>query len=318
MKVTAGIPGIRRNGVFAALLSVAILALLHSTALGFTLNVVDGDGNPVAVGYRWLLEEDTTHPVTPGVPDTNSLGVSIHRSYAPVVAKGTSANIAPLSDPNVVDPAKRYVISVLPDNTYSNGGANIAAGQTFVRVILQAQPLPTAQIEVLVFADNNSLNSAPDVPAEAGLAGFKILVFEQAGQVTVDAFGNNLGTTYLKNPDGTFVLDAEGSPTVDVQGGGIFTDNTGNALVKFLPPGKYGIRAVPPLGDNVNWIQTSTIEGTPGIDTWVNANEPPIFNEAGFFFQHVFHRVRQPRRQRHLAGSESADPAVRPRRQHDR
>jgi len=288
MKVTAGIPRNRRNGVFAALLSLTCLAVLHSTASGFTLSVVDGNGAAVTVGYRWLLEEDTTHPVTPNVPDNNSLGVSIHKSYAPVVAKGTSANLSPLNNPAVVDPAKRYVLSILPDNTYTNGGASVAAGQAIVKVILQAQPLPTAQISVLVFADNNSTNSAPDTPVEPGLPGFKILVFEQGGQVTVDAFGNNLGTTYLQNPDGTFQLDVDGNPIVDVQGVGIFTDNNGNALVKYLPPGKYGIRAVPPLGDNVSWVQTTTIEGTPGIDTWVKANEPPIFNEAGFFFPHAF------------------------------
>jgi hypothetical protein len=264
MRHTAGIPGKGRTGFLSALLSAAFLALLPSATWALTLSVEDGNGTPITVGYRWLLEEDTTHPVTPGVPDNNSLGVSIHRSYAPVVLKGTSADISPLSNPAVLDPAKRYVISVLPDNTYSNGGANIAAGQTFVRVICQAQPLPTAQISVFVFADNNSLNSAPDTPAEPGLEGFKIDIFEQAGQVTVDAFGNNLGTTYLQNPDGTFQLDADGAPMVAVQGGGIFTDSTGNALVKFLPPGKYGVRAVPPLGDNVNWIQTTTIEGSRG------------------------------------------------------
>jgi hypothetical protein len=274
--------------LLAGLFAAALVAILPCVTWGLTLSVVDGNGAPLAVSYRWLLEEDTTHPVTPGVPDNSSLGVSIHKSYAPVVAHGTSADLSPLSNPAVLDPSKRYVLSVLPDSDYSNGGANIAAGQDFVRVICQGHPLPTAQISVYVFADNNSTNSAPDTPAEPGLAGFKVDVFEQAGPVVVDTFGNNLGTTYLQNPDGTFQLDVDGNPIVDVPGTGIFTDNTGNALVKNLAPGKYGIRAVPPLNDRDNWIQTTTLEGTPGIDAWVNANEPPIFNEAGFFFPHVF------------------------------
>lgn len=274
--------------LLAGLFAAALVAILPCVSWGLTLSVVDGNGAPITVSYRWLLEEDTTHPVTPGVPDNNSLGVSIHKSYAPVVAHGTSADLSPLSDSRVLDPSKRYVLSVLPDSDYSNGGANIATGQDFVRVICQGLPLPTAQVSVYVFADNNSTNSAPDSPAEPGLPGFKILVYEQAGQMLVDAFGNDLGTTYVQNPDGTFVLDAEGNPVVDVPGSGIFTDNTGNALVKYLPPGKYGIRAVPPLDDHANWIQTTTIEGTPGIDTWVTANEPPVFNEAGFFFPHAF------------------------------
>ena len=274
--------------LLAGLFAAAFVAMVPAMSWGLTLSVEDGNGAPLPVPYRWLLEEDTTHPVTPGVPDNNSLGVSIHKSYAPVVAKGTSADISLLSDPAVRDPSKRYVLSVLPDSDYSNGGTTIAAGQDFVRVICQAHPLPTAQISVFVFADNNSTNSAPDTPAEPGLPGFKILVYEQAGQVVVDTFGNDLGTTYVQNPDGTFVLDADGNPIVDVPGTGVFTDNTGNALVKYLAPGKYGIRAVPPPGDNNIWVQTTTLEGTPGIDAWVNANEPPIFNEAGFFFQHVF------------------------------
>jgi hypothetical protein len=294
MKVTAGIPGKWRNGVFAALLSVAFLVLLHSTALGFTLNVVDGNGVPITAGYRWLVEEDTTHPVKPGVPDNNSVGVSIHKSYAPVVAKGNQANVSLLNDNNVIDPAKRYVISVLPDDTYSLGGANIAARQQIVKVVVQELPLPTAQISVLVFRDQHPINTAPDAPAEAGLAGFKILVFEQAGQVMVDTFGNNLGTTYARNPDGSFQLDADGAPIVELVGQGIFTNANGKAVmadgtenIKNLAPGKYGIRAVPPL-DNQVWNQTTTLEGTPGIDAWVKANEPPVFNEAGFFSDHVF------------------------------
>lgn len=294
MRSTAGTPGKGPTRILPALLSVAFLALLQSSAQGFTLSVVDGNGTPIAVGYRWLLEEDTTHPVTPNVPDNNSLGVSIHKSYAPVAAKGTSANLSALGNPAIVDPAKRYVISVLPDNTYSIGGANIAAGQASVRVICQEQPLPTAQISVLVFRDQQPINSAPDAPAEPGLAGFKILLFEQAGQVMVDTFGNNLGTTYEKNPDGTFQLDADGAPIVAIQGTGIFTNAEGKAVmadgtpnIKNLAPGKYGVRAVPPL-DNQVWVQTTTLEGTPGIDAWVKSDEPPIFNEAGFFSDHVF------------------------------
>ncbi|MBP2674488.1 MAG: signal peptide protein, partial [Deltaproteobacteria bacterium] len=182
-----------------AFLFVVILLAVGPPAFGFTLQVVDGNGTPIPVGYRWLVEEDTTHPVTPRVQDNNSLGVNIHNSYAPVAAKGTSADLARLNDPNLIDPSKRYVISVLPDNTYSMGGANIAAGQSVVKVVCQGYPLPTAQISVLVFHDIMPINSAPDAPAEPGLAGFKILLFEQAGQVTVDAFGNNLGSTYVKN-----------------------------------------------------------------------------------------------------------------------
>ena len=63
----------------------------------------------------------------------------------------------------------------------------------------------------------------------------------------------------------------------------------GEALIKYIPPGKYGVRAVAPHGET--WIQTSTIEGTPGIDSWVKANEPNRLVEFGPALYHVFHRL---------------------------
>ena len=65
----------------------------------------------------------------PGVADPNTLAVSFHKSYMPVVAAGTQA------DPVMVNPAKRYFVSVLPtESTYSNSGAAIEAGQTAVTI----------------------------------------------------------------------------------------------------------------------------------------------------------------------------------------
>jgi hypothetical protein len=53
------------------------------------LNVVDPQGNPV-IGFRWLLEEDTTTWTLPGTVQVNppSIGLDIINSYAPVVQKG--------------------------------------------------------------------------------------------------------------------------------------------------------------------------------------------------------------------------------------
>ncbi len=72
--------------LLAGLFAAALVAMVPDITWGLNLSVEDGNGNPIGVPYRWLVEEDTTHPVTPGVPDNNSLGVSIHKSYAPVVA----------------------------------------------------------------------------------------------------------------------------------------------------------------------------------------------------------------------------------------
>jgi FtsP/CotA-like multicopper oxidase with cupredoxin domain len=274
--------------------------LFSSTALGFTVNLnVQGmpkklaDGTQpanVAIGnYRWLIEEDTTHPVTPGVSDPNSLAFSFHKSHAPVVVKGDQTNAANITLPN----GKRYYVSILPNEGYTIGGAQIADGQAAATVICNQLPLPTAQITVFVFHDNSPINNAPD-PAEPGLAGFKVIVTEaggrygvSGGQAMMDAFGNMIGTTYRKTGD-VFDEDADGNPVVDTPGQGfVLTDASGYATIKFLSPGKYGLLIAPPAGQQ-GWQQTSTIEGTKTIDAWVKADEPPFFTEFGPAGQHVF------------------------------
>ena len=55
--------------------------------------------------------------------------------------------------------------------------------------------------------------------------------------------------------------------------------------IKYLAPAKYTVEVVPPAGSD--WHQTSTIEGTKGIDAWVKANEPSFFQEFGPPGHHV-------------------------------
>ncbi|MBI5694651.1 MAG: hypothetical protein HZC51_02770 [Nitrospirae bacterium] len=269
----------RQSAILLAAFALVLLA--HSLAQAFTLNVVDQNGAPIGT-YKWLAEEDTTHPVNLGLADNNSLSVSIYKSYNPVFATGDNTDLTPLDG---FDPLKRYYISVLPPG-YALGGANIAAGQTTATVICQNLPIPTAQIRVYAFHDNGPINGAPDDPAEAPLPGFKVVIFDTFGQQATDTFGNPIGTTYLKNLDGSFQMDIDGNPIMDVQGGEVLTDANGEALIKNLAPGKYGVRVVPT--DGLPWSQTSTIEGTPGIDAWVRANEPPFFDELGFLSWHAF------------------------------
>lgn len=252
------------------LLAALLLGLLcHGVAAAATLSVMGPDGEAVG-GYRWLLEEDTTYHVQPGVPDPDTLSVRFHSSYMPVVAKGDQTTPLP-----ALDASKHYFVSVLPDSGYTIGGAQIAPGQGLVRVVVNPLPLPTAQITIFVFEDNFPINNAADLPAEPGLAGFSILLEDaggrygiSAGQQMMDAFGNPLGTTY--NPDGSVAQMGTGV---------IKTGPDGTAVIRNLAPGKYGVQAVPPPGQG--WVQTSTIEGTKVIDAWVKANEPPYFQEFG-------------------------------------
>jgi hypothetical protein len=283
------------------LMAAAVLVgtLAASEALAFKLKVVDQNGNPVR-GFRWLVEEDTTADITPGVyqPPSQTVRLSVYRTGSPVAkaghTAGASANIS-------VPRGKRYFVSVLPDGGYSMAGTSVRVpGTNRVTLTVQKHPLPTGQISVKVFHDIRPINNAPDAQ-EAGIQGFHIQVYDQLGQMYFDAFGNPLGTTYQRDPvTGEYLLDGDGNPLVDEVGNGIYTDANGEALIKFLPPGKYGIRAVPrpttvmvdglpvDFPDPNVWSQTATIEGTPGIDAWIRSDEPPALVEFGLAFYHVF------------------------------
>jgi hypothetical protein len=250
-----------------------------------------------ALGFRYLIEEDNTEPVDPAdAANPRIPSLTIKKSHTPVVRAGVNdgpgvAAVAGLSTDG------RYAVSVLPLNTttaqYTLGGASFTGSDAEVLVIVHPQPIPTAQISVHAFHDSRPINAAPDIPAEPGLEGFTVQIFDAGGQVMQDAFGNMLGTSYRRNPDGTAVIDAEGNPVVDMPGDGvILTDANGEALVENLYPGKYGVKVVPPAGSG--WIQTSTIEGTHVVDAWVKAGEPPYFAEWGFFMWHAFFGFVQP------------------------
>jgi len=271
------------------LIGALVVGVAHAQVPNLSVVGKDDAGATQAVtDYRWLVEEDVTYNIVPDETcqpgfEQDCLSTNFHKSYLPVVAEGRAGE--PLPD---LDPDKRYFVSVLPDGGYSMGGAQIVAGQTNVTVSVNAEPIPTAQIRVFVFHDNWPINNAPDTPEEVGLEGFRILLEDAGGrfgiagqQITTDAFGNPLGTTY----------DSAGN-VLSLGDGSIISDANGVALIKNLVPAKYGIRVVAPTqdanGNPTSWIQTSTIEGTKVIDAWVKANEPPYFTEFGPPGPHVF------------------------------
>ncbi len=286
MSYTGG-QGRKRTLLGAVVVAATLLAA--GAATGFELSVVDPQGNPVS-GFRWLLEEDPTLWVNPGEVVSDSIGVNIHRSYAPVMGSGASAGST--ATVAVPDPLQRYFVSVLPDTAgtmtgHTNGGAPVPPGATSVTVVVNPLPIPTSQISIFVFEDHNSINNAADFGAETPLEGFKVNIFDLGGQVSQDAFGSPLGTEYLRNPDGTFQLDPDGMPIADptqIGNGFVLSGEDGWAYIKYLAPNKYGVKVTPPttdpLGNPVNWVQTSTIEGTKVIDAWVKANEARLFVEG--------------------------------------
>ncbi|MBE0598909.1 MAG: hypothetical protein IH614_16760 [Desulfuromonadales bacterium] len=314
-------------GCFVLKRSLTVLVLLLGLTLpdraeAFNLTVVDPQGDPITGGFRWLVEEDTTTLTTPGERTHASINNVIHNSYAPVVAKGESlgASVTISNDlnGNALDPNKRYFVTVLPEiANYSSSGTVVPALSDFdyprfnnnLRVTVNPQPIPTAQISILVFEDHNPINNAPDTPGEAGIGGAKVFISDLGGPLVQDAFGNPLGTTYQLCGDTGTMLSTEGTPCVLTMGdGNIYTMTAANqndpvknpyglpvgeALIKFLAPGKYGVQVVPPqldeAGNPVTWVQTATIEGTPVVDAWVRADEPELFIEGfGTGFNHVF------------------------------
>ncbi|HEY0666342.1 MAG TPA: hypothetical protein VGD24_09770, partial [Gallionella sp.] len=267
--------------------------LSQPQAYALTINVVGPDGVTAVTDYRWLVEEDATKVSVPNVPaDASNRSLNFHTSYMPVVAAGNSTDPAKSPATLALDATKRYYVSVLPRSGYQMGGAQIAPGQIAVTIVVNKTPVPTAQISIFVFEDNQPISSTPNLPQEKGLANFNITLKEaggtygaSGGQVTQDAFANPIGTTYQQNADGSFVYNPDGSPAVLALGSGFVKSGPdGIALIKYLFPGKYTIEAVPPA---TGWHQTSTIEGTKGIDAFVRPNEPPFLQEIGPAGHHV-------------------------------
>jgi len=258
-----------------------------ASALGFTLTVEEGDGTPVT-DYRWLLEEDNTHPVTPGVPDPTSLSFSIHARHAPVVGAGDSSPASLAELDALMEPGTRYFISVLPDVDHTVGGTPVVGGDATATIFVNSFPVPSAQIRAFVYEDTVALSGVPELPAERGLEGFLIHVADIAGDQAFDVFGNPLCTTYVELPSGGFMEDGDGNPVVDTPGTGCFTDASGDVVITNLAPGAYSVLATPPDGTASGWIRTPIPGGGVQAPVIVRAGEPATFEQGGLFNFHAF------------------------------
>jgi hypothetical protein len=252
---------------------------------------------------------------------------------------------APLNPSQVyLDPTKRYYISVLPgdgadpfnagyaggscangatagtdpDGTpivcgHTMGGASIAPGQTNVTVLVEPTPLPTGQIAVFVFEDDNPLNGENDAgggvdvlaPNEPGLGGFEITLFDQAGnlgdstgQPTYDMFnmpltnalsgtidpatGQNACPISPTSTDGMVGMIVT-CPTYEADGKTL-SPLAGQAVIPNLYPGLYEVFATPGadrIARGEEWLQTNTLDGTKPHEAFVKPGEPAYFQEFG-------------------------------------
>jgi len=275
----------------------ATVDLTYMAPSNIALTVVDPTGY-VLDDYRWLVQEDVSYWIDPANPDSvppnEQLSLNFHKSSYPVVASGCSncTDEIPFSQ-LALDPTKHYYVSILPndaglglrrqagDTTFSGhtiGGAQIAPGQTAVTVLVHKQDIPLAQVSVLAFEDSEPTNGVPDAN-EQGLGGFTVIIEDSGGRYGMsggpmlqDAFGNPLENSLIGQPG----CDVSAPPPSV-----ILTCPDGTALIKNLPPGKFGVIVVPPAAEVDQWTQTETIEGTKVIDTWVKAGEPPFMVEFG-------------------------------------
>ena len=78
------------------------------------------------------------------------------------------------------------IFMVAADGVVSWEGKAATDPATEVKVELQPTPLPDATIRAFVFADISPTNSAPDLPAESGLAGFVGHITDTLGEVTTE------------------------------------------------------------------------------------------------------------------------------------
>jgi uncharacterized repeat protein (TIGR01451 family) len=250
--------------------------------------------------------------VNPNYPDSCKwVSIAGRANHSPIYTQGDQndfPNGVFTVDGQVVNlPEGRYLISVLADN-YKIDGAHfsIPSDGSNVEVTMQPYDLPTATVQAAVFEDMAPTNSAPDLPAERGLAGFRAHIKDYIDEVTTDIFGNPLGAEYDTN--GNYIAGTGGvvlSKCYVVDGGvdvgwvnpanskgecplalpannpkmfNIHYPHTlvaapttgaieGKVIIPNVGPNRYALSVTPP--DNSGWIQTTTLEGNHDWDAWV-------------------------------------------------
>jgi len=172
-----------------------------------------------------------------------------------------------------------------------------------VTVLAQQSPLPTAQLSVFVFEDDNPTNGSIDgVEEQQGLGGFQIILVDVAGatgdatgQMTYDMFNMPLTNALVGTIDTATHADMcpiSASHIVgmiitcpELESDGVTRSPlAGQALIKNLFPNRFDVFAYAAADREAkgeHWLQTSTLEGTPANDAFAKAGEPAYFQEFG-------------------------------------
>ena len=251
-----------------------------ATTNHLTLKVVDAGDSFAIADYKYLINVDNTgnpnqpynegcSPDDPGYPDSCDWpSIRAVPGAAPVFTQGNQGDFNGVIMNGFDLPDGKYLVSVLADG-HKMGGAHFTVplqdpGQVTVR--LQPHPLPAATMRIRVFEDIASVNGQLDTD-EHGLAGFHVVINDILGQVSTDVFGNPLCTTY----------DAGGNPTGINLDGCLFSDANGDMAIPNLGPNRYDVQVVPPAGET--WLETTTLEGSPSWDTWLQEGATGLDNE---------------------------------------
>ena len=253
-------------------------------------------------------------------------------------------------DPGPVGARNRYYLSVFPgDNStgagHSMGGIEIVYNDnpttscpggwvTYPNcdstIIVEQNPLPTAEVSVFVYEDDYPLNGENSggggvdilAPNEPGLGSFNITLFDDVGQsgdavgqMTYDQFNMPLSNSLAGTIDPTtgadacpLVLQATASTAPGGDGtqkgitgvipvcpyyesnGTTLSPLAGQAVIKNLPPGRYGVVATPGadrIARGEEWLQTNTLDGQHAHDSFIRVSEPSYFQEYGPAGYHV-------------------------------
>ncbi len=242
-------------------------------------------GGPVTIGdpiteYKYLINIDNTgnpfqnrndgcHPDNPGYPDSCDWpSIRTVPGAAPIVVQGNQDDFNGVNGSGINLPPGKYLISVIAADYKLDGKHFTVPGNgspVNVEVGMHPHPLPAATMRIKVFEDISPVNGQMDAPAEGGLAGFHAVINDIAGEISTDIFGNPLCTTY----------DAAGNVTGKTDC--LYSDANGDIVVPNLGPIRYDVLVIPP--DGTDWVETTTLEGSPSWDTWLAEGGTGLDNE---------------------------------------
>ena len=293
----------------APMVSTLSLAVFDATTM-WTISDNDPNTNPTPVtSFKYMINEDNTGtteqrssaPGTgcnagdPGYPTScNWVSIAGVKGSSPIFTQGDQSDfpggVLTSNGAAVQLPAGRYLISVLADGFKIDGAHFTVPGPGTVTVLMQPYDLPDATIQAEVFEDNAPTNSAPDVPAERGIAGFIGHIKDYIGEVTTNVYGDPLcgnGQCVSKcyvvdgGVDVGIVspIDAAGrcpfrselpanATTIDTNAAISATAVIeGKVKIPNVGPNRYALSVVPP--NQSGWVQTTTLEGNHDWDAWV-------------------------------------------------